>query len=154
MWFAICLRPRSYKDFIIIREKIQKCGYSFFSLSKNTATPHDKTLITKLRFSTQKRAKIFFSRGFGGSLSKSPIKTTQHYSSWVKSSTRSKTTKLHKANIKWGSGSQDKEESVGGGGQWMHKYWYGYGYGYNTWIQYYLKSLGCDMLGIHVLIAY
>ena len=35
---AICLRPRSCRDFTIIREKIQSAATVFFSLSKNTTT--------------------------------------------------------------------------------------------------------------------
>ena len=44
---AICLHPRSCKDFTIIREKSTKCGntvFFFFSLSQRL---HQETIITK-----------------------------------------------------------------------------------------------------------
>ena len=34
----LCLRPQSYKDFTIIKEKIQSAAVQFFSLSKTTTT--------------------------------------------------------------------------------------------------------------------
>ena len=46
---AICLRPRSYRDFIIIREKIQS-AVTVFPLAQKTQRQHNKTLITKLHF--------------------------------------------------------------------------------------------------------
>ena len=44
--FAICLRPRSCKNFTIIREKY-KMLLQCFSLSKNDNNDNNKTLITK-----------------------------------------------------------------------------------------------------------
>ena len=46
---AICLRPRNYRDFIIIREKIQS-AVTVFPLAQKTQRQHNKTLITKLHF--------------------------------------------------------------------------------------------------------
>ena len=45
---AICLHPRSCRDFTIIREKNIKCGYNIFFLSQETR--QQQTLISNLRF--------------------------------------------------------------------------------------------------------
>ena len=59
---AICLHPRSCRDFTIIREKY-KVRLQIFSLSKNTATPPLKTLITKVGFYIYKTGQKNFPRG-------------------------------------------------------------------------------------------
>ena len=102
---TICLRPRSCKDFTIIREKYKVLQYSF-SHSKKRQQP---TLIIETTFSTScaqdsqwatKRVKIWACRPKpplqGLSLKKSPIKN--HATLFrVGSSSKSNTTRLHKA---------------------------------------------------------
>ena len=63
---TICLRPRSCRDFTIIREKY-KCSSTMFQSLKN----NNKTLITKAAFSTSRRPKPPL---HALSLRKSPIK--------------------------------------------------------------------------------
>ena len=79
-WFGNLLTSMELQGFHYYQEKIQKCGYSFSSHTKNTTTPKNPN--NQITFSTQNGPKKFFS---------------QHYSGWIGSSTGSNTTKHHKA---------------------------------------------------------
>ena len=85
-WFSNLPTSTELQRFHYYQGKNTSTAVQFFLSQKNT------TLITKTTFSTSCTRQYSFFH-----LKNLPLKTTQHYSSWVGSSTGSNTTRLHKS---------------------------------------------------------